>query len=284
LPLQWKNVLVDAPACQSGASQLTKSVWLLEVGRSKMERIWDKFLTDQDKAVMRAAGYGARGGYGQRPALLVIDVTYGFTGDRPEPILDSIKRWSSSCGAASWDAIPVIQRLIAAFRAKRLPVIYTAHGYRPDNWDAGGWQWKNTRMDEEGGSNQPEGYDFNGIVAELAPAPQDILIVKQKPSAFYGTNLAAYLNLLGADSVVVVGTTTSGCVRATVLDAFSNNIRSTVIEDGCFDRCEASHAINLFDMDAKYADVVSASDVHGYLASLPDNLFPHMPSGRPVQG
>lgn len=242
-----------------------------------MERIWDRFLTARDKAVMAAAGYGARGGYGKRPALLIIDVTYGFTGDRPEPLLDSIRRWASSCGAESWDAIAVIKRLADAFRAKRLPVIYTAHGYRSDNWDAGGWVWKNNRIVEE--ADRPEGFDFNGIVAEIAPAPQDIVIIKQKPSAFYGSNLLAYLNLLGADSLVVVGTTTSGCVRATVLDAFSNNIRSAVVEDGCFDRCEASHAINLFDIDAKYGDVVPSSDVFDHVSSLADDLFPNLPAG-----
>lgn len=242
-----------------------------------MERVWDKFLTERDKAVMQAAGYGSRGGHGKRPVLLIVDVTYGFTGDKPEPLLDSIKRWASSCGAESWDAIAVIKTLAAAFHAKRLPVIYTAHGYRPDNWDAGGWVWKNHRIVEE--VERPDGVDFNGIVADIAPAPQDIVIIKQKPSAFYGTNLLAYLNLLGADCIVVAGTTTSGCVRATVLDAFSNNIRCAVVEDGCFDRCEASHAINLFDIDAKYGDVVPSAELIAHVRDLPDGLFPNLPSG-----
>ncbi len=76
------------------------------------EPIWNKFLTDRDKQVFEAAGYGARSGFGRRPALLVIDVSYAFTGDRPEPIMESIKRWRNSCGAESWTAIGHIRRLL----------------------------------------------------------------------------------------------------------------------------------------------------------------------------
>ncbi len=243
-----------------------------------MERIWDKFLTDRDKAVIEAAGFGARAGYGARPALIIVDVTYGFTGDRPEPILNSIKRWSSSSGAESWDAIAVIKGVADAFRARRLPVIYSRGDVRSDNWDNGSWSWKNKRSAEAAARPEPL-LGFNEIVADIAPRPQDIVIPKQKPSAFFGTNLASYLVLLGCDSIVVAGTTTSGCVRATVIDAFSSNFRSTVIEDACFDRAQASHAISLFDMNAKYADVVPSSDVLKYVDSLTDNLFPNLPSG-----
>jgi maleamate amidohydrolase len=243
-----------------------------------MERIWDRFLTERDKAVIEAAGFGARAGYGLRPALIIVDVTYGFTGDRPEPILESIKRWSSSSGAESWDAIAVIKRVADAFRAKCLPVIYSHGQVRSDNWDNGSWSWKNKRTVEATVRAEPS-LGFNEIVADIAPRPRDIVIPKQKPSAFFGTSLAGYLVLLGCDSIVVAGTTTSGCVRATVIDAFSNNFRSIVVEDACFDRAQASHAVSLFDMHAKYADVVPSSDVLKYVDGLADNLFPNLPSG-----
>ena len=113
----------------------------------------------------------------------------------------------------------------------------------------------------------------------IAPQPQDLLCLKQKPSGFFGTNLAAYLQLLGADSVIVTGTTTSGCVRATVLDAFSLNFRVAVAEEGCFDRSQASHAINLCDMHAKYADVVPTAEVIAYVQTLGYDLFPNLPKG-----
>ena len=110
-------------------------------------------------------------------------------------------------------------------------------------------------------------------MAPLAPAPQDIVVLKQKPSGFFGTNMSSYLTLLGCDSLLVTGTTTSGCVRATVLDAFSLNYRIALAEEGCFDRSQASHAINLCDMNAKYADVVKTSEILAYLENLPVGMF-----------
>jgi len=176
------------------------------------ERIWDKFLTERDKTVFAASGYGARAGFGKRPALLVIDVNWAFCGERPEPILESIKRWRNSCGEESWVALEYIKSLIEAARGRGLPVIYTTGERRPDNWDAGSWRWKSTRADETGGAVHND-IDGNEIVAMIAPGPRDIVIKKQKPSGFFGTNLASYLTLFGCDSVIVVGTTTSGCVR-----------------------------------------------------------------------
>ena len=89
------------------------------------EPIWNQFLTERDKAVFAASGYGARGGFGKRPALLVIDVNYAFCGDKPEPILESIKRWRNSCGEESWPAVAAIRSLIDKCHEKGLPVIYT---------------------------------------------------------------------------------------------------------------------------------------------------------------
>mgnify|MGYP003340363907 CR=1 FL=1 len=118
--------------------------------------------------------------------------------------------------------------------------------------------------------------------AEIAPGPKDIVIYKQKPSGFFGTNMASYLTLLGCDSVIVTGTTTSGCVRATVLDAFSLNYRISLAEEGCFDRSQASHAINLCDMNAKYADVVKTAEVLEFFDGLQPGMF-DLPKGSPVE-
>lgn len=241
------------------------------------ERIWDKFLTERDKAVFAASGYGAQGAWGERPALLVIDVNYAFCGEKPTPILESIKKWRTSCGEDAWEAIPVIQRLITTCRERAIPVIYTTGQRRPDNWDSGSWSWKNSRRSEApkvDGSNR----DGNAIMDEIAPGPRDLVALKQKPSGFFGTPLQSWLQLLGCDSVIVTGTTTSGCVRATVLDAFSQNYRVTVVEDGCFDRAQASHAINLCDMNAKYANVLHSEEVLEYLRGVPQGLF-DLPSG-----
>jgi maleamate amidohydrolase len=248
------------------------------------EPVWNRFLTERDKAVFAAGGFGARAGFGKRPALLIIDVNWAFCGERPEPILESIKRWRTSCGEDAWVALPYIKQLIDKAHAKGLPVIYTTGEGRPDKWDRGSWGWKSSRAGETGsapahGSNAPP-IDGNEIAAPIAPAPQDIVIRKQKPSGFFGSNLASFLTLLGCDSLIVTGTTTSGCVRATVVDAFSLNYRVILAEEGCFDRSEASHAISLCDMHAKYADVVSTAEVLGYFDTLPAGLF-DLPTGAP---
>lgn len=214
-----------------------------------------------------ASGYGARQGFGERPALLVVDVSYGFCGDRPQPILESVRRWHNSCGEEAWVAIAAISRLLAAARAKRVPVIYsTAPTPRGDGFGRGRWSDKNPRHAEADAR-------AHEIVSDIAPLPYEIVIEKSKPSVFFGTMLAGYLVDLQADSLIVCGTTTSGCVRATVVDAFSHNYRVAVVEEATFDRSQASHWISLFDIDMKYADVCAADDVLAHLNSLPEGLF-----------
>lgn len=239
------------------------------------ERIWDKFLTERDKEVFKLAGYGARAGFGKRPALLIIDVNYAFCGDVREPLLQSVRRWRQSGGEAAWDALPVLQKVIGASRARQVPVIYTTGIRRSDNWDAGSWAWKNERSGEKPPKTNRDG---NEIMPQIAPEPHDLVVYKQKPSAFHGTNLISYLTLLGCDSVIVAGTATSGCVRATVVDAFSYNLRVTMVEDGCFERSEASHAMALCDMNAKYADVIDSNEVIGFLSNLQPGMY-NLPRG-----
>ena len=142
------------------------------------ERIWDKFLTERDKAVFAASGYGAHAGFGKRPALLVIDVNWAFCGERPEPILESIKRWRNSCGEESWVALEYIKSLIEAARAKGLPVIYTTGERRSDNWDAGSWRWKSTRADETGGAvhDDVDGNQIWALRDDLVPVVTDTIL------------------------------------------------------------------------------------------------------------
>ena len=250
------------------------------------DRIWDKYLSAEDKAVFAASGFGSLAEWGKRPALLIIDVNYAFCDEKPTPILESIKKWRTSCGEYAWQAMPVLEKLIDTCRGKGIPIIYTTGTQRPDKWDAGSWAWKSSRRKEEAFLAAPlltsDGLDGNEIVAEIAPGPRDIVIHKQKPSGFAGTPLVSYLQLLGCDSVIVTGTTTSGCVRATVLDAFSLNYRVTVVEDGCFDRAQANHAINLCDMHAKYANVLSSGEVIEHLNGLSQGMY-DLPSGAGME-
>lgn len=236
-----------------------------------MARIWDDVLPERDRAVYEAAGWGARGGYGERPAVLVVDINYDFVGDTREPILDSIKRYAMSCGEAGWDALPHVRRLLDEARAKHVPVFFTTSADRPGVQN-GAWGWKNPRTERDSMSQESQNIGWH-IPTEIEPLPNETVIRKHKPSAFFGTPLMAFLHPLQIDTLLVCGTTTSGCVRATVIDAFSYSFRVAVVEEGTFDRGELSHKVNLFDMNSKYADVVGIEDVVGYLRGLSDDLY-----------
>jgi len=230
------------------------------------ERVWEKYLSERDRAVYKAAGYGGRIGVGIRPALLIIDVQYSFTGDEPQPILEAVKQYRTACGEEGWKAVGHIKRLLEACRTKNIPTFYTVSERRKDYFDSGVQRHKNFRHHEKSGVAGTRGTQ---IVEEIAPIERDIIISKRKPSAFFGTPLMSYLNQLDVDTLLITGSTTSGCIRATVLDAYSYNFRTVVVEECTFDRFELSHAANLFDMDTKYADVMSIEEVLEYVNGLP---------------
>lgn len=232
--------------------------------------VWDLFLTERDRAVYATAGYGASMGFGSRPAVLVIDVNYDFVGHEPAPILESAAQWRNSCGEEGWEGVAAIATLLESARAHSLPVFYTTSEVpRPDGLGSG--LWRSSRNGEE---TVVPGYVGSDVVREIGPQERDVVIRKSKPSAFFGTGLVSLLRELDVDTLLVTGTTTSGCVRASVIDAFSYNFNVAVVEEGCFDRGQASHAINLFDMNAKYADVVSLATTLEYLDTLPREVFP----------
>ena len=229
------------------------------------EKYWERSIPAEDLALFEKAGWGQPVGIGSRPVLVVIDVNKNFCGDRRQSVSDSVERWRASCGEAAWDAMPVIRKLLDTARARSFPVIYTTGVTLPkaEGWRGGRWNDKNTRRTEE----LEDAALGQSIIEEIAPQEGELVLPKEKPSAFFGTALASHLVELGADSLIVCGTTTSGCIRSTVVDAFSLNYRVTVIADGTFDRSERVHDVNLFDMDQKYADVRTLDQV---LASLPE--------------
>mgnify|MGYP001339320795 CR=1 FL=1 len=229
-----------------------------------MTRIWDQYLDPRDARVYSGAGLGKEYGMGKKPALIIVDMVYGFTGDKPEPIEESIKQYPFSCGAESWESIKHIQRLLHVAREVKIPVYYTAMG--------GSRTCSNEKMGIKGNFwDHPamlEGEKGTHIVKEIEPIAGERVITKLKPSAFFGTPLVSYLTDEGVDTVIIVGTTTSGCIRATAVDAFSYNYNVIVPEECVFDRGITTHAINLFDMQQKYADVLSVDDVIERLRNL----------------
>lgn len=219
----------------------------------------EKFLTERDREVFTQAGYGREMELGRRPALLVIDVTYEFTGEKREPILEAIKKIRTACGEEAWDAVDNMEKLIKAARRCSIPVIYTANDRGPNG---GPFAKKNRRSGE---SYAPHIYEF---VAEIAPEPGDLVIRKIAPSIFRGTNLNYYLISQGIDTLVVTGGVTSGCVRASAVDAFSFGYRVVIAREGVYDRSQTSHAVNLFDLQAKYANLSSTGEIIKYMESL----------------
>ncbi len=232
--------------------------------------IWDDVLPELDRRVFEAAGWGRAAGLGSRPVVMVIDVNYNFVGDRPEPILESVKRWRFSCGERGWEGVRAIQHLLERVRALRLPVIYTTSPRRPDGFDLGVWNLKSHRSADD---VDVAGHKGNEIVREVAPRAGDLLIEKKKPSAFFGTPLVSYLVSLRADTVILTGTTTSGCVRATAVDAVSYNFRVGIPEECVWDRGELTHKVNLFDLHQKYCDVMTLEEILSYLDGLEPGLF-----------
>ena len=222
---------------------------------------WAGVITEDDERRYAAAGFGNPVGMGEHPALLIIDVQYRTVGNSPKPFFESLEDYRTSCGDVGWAAVDRIAELLAVFRENGLPVLYP-HVAPKQAYDAGRLGAKVPAI--MGVSAQ--GYEF---VEAIAPQDGDILVPKNHPSAFCGTPLVSYLIDRHVDTLVVTGCTTSGCVRSTVVDAFSLNFRAVVPADAVYDRSQAVHQVNLFDMAQKYADVTTAADLGAQLRRLP---------------
>ena len=215
------------------------------------------YLSPRDLEVFRTGGFGKPMELGTNPALLVVDVTYEFTGEVNEPILDSVKKIRTACGEGAWKSVDTIVRVIEKCRKFQITVIYT----KPEN------RLTTLKIFDKKTSRANEIYDerLSQIVEEVKPLPDDQVFEKVPPSGFIGTNLLAYLISRKIDTLLVTGGTTSGCVRASVVDAFSYGFKVSVVEEGVFDRGEMSHFISLFDMQAKYCNLMSEKETLEYL-------------------
>lgn len=201
---------------------------------------------------MKHEGFHGRAGFGRRPALIVIDVNNGFT-DPDSPL---------SCDLE--DVVQAIRRLLDEARRAGVPVVYTTVSYtQGDRKTAAAFIDKvPALLTLEAGSPWVE------IDPRIAPLPDEPVLNKLFASAFYGTALASFLAASGCDSLIVTGASTSGCVRATVVDALQHGYRPVVPREAVGDRNPAAHEANLYDIDAKYGDVVSLEEVLEHLEEL----------------
>ncbi len=200
----------------------------------------------------RIEGFHGRAGFGRRPALIVVDVNVGFTDPRSPLVCDL-------------DAVvAAIAQLVEEARAATLPVVFTTVSY-----DEGAKRAAAAFIEKvpalltlEAGSRWVE------IDPRIAPRPGEPVLNKLFASAFFGTALSSFLAAERCDSLIVTGASTSGCVRATVVDALQHGYRTVVPREAVGDRNPAAHDANLYDMDAKYADVVSLDETLTHLAAL----------------
>jgi maleamate amidohydrolase len=213
---------------------------------AERQHTWEDVIDDEIRAV--TANYAGRMGLKGRPALLCIDNYNAVFGDKPEPLLEAMKRFPSSCGLAAWDALEPTQKLMAAARAAGLPVFHTTGDLaNRANIDA-------SATKRAVGGNDPV---WNAQHFEsLAPRDGELLIRKTRASAFHGTALNDYLVQLGVDTLIICGNSTSGCVRASVNEAYMHGYSVGIVEDCVFDRNWLSHKVNLYDMNTKYGDVI----------------------------
>ncbi len=200
-------------------------------------------MTDLDDDYAKA-GFDGRLAFGRSPALLVVDVVKAYV----EP--------TSALYAGVEDALASNIRLIAACRAAGVPVVFTRVVYGANGLDGGLFYRKVPAL-----KAYLPGSPLGEFCDSVEPAPNDVVVTKQYASAFFGTSLAATLNGMRVDTVIIGGFSTSGCVRATALDALQNGFIPYVVREACGDRDPRPHEANLFDLQAKYAEVVSEAEI-----------------------
>lgn len=205
----------------------------------------------EDLAANYARAYNTRVGFGKRPALILIDFCQGYF----DPACDLY--------AGVEDALESALRLRAVARAAGVPVVLTNVVYQGGGIDGGRFFEKAAPL-----KSFLKGSAMAAWPARLTPHDDELVVSKQYPSAFFATSLASTLTALGVDSVLLTGLTTSGCVRASCVDAMSHGFRTAVIAEACGDRYPAPHESNLFDMNAKYADVVGEAEALAFLDDL----------------
>jgi maleamate amidohydrolase len=243
-------------------------------------------LTEQDKAHLAASAPTRRRGFGRKAAVLSVDNYRKALGDTPEPLLDAIATWPASTGTAGWEAADRIAELLAAARTAGISVVHLT-GLPEEESGIPAWAATLGGRHIAGGTTPDQAdrhrrrFDF---IEQAAPLPGEAVLKKTAPSGFFGTPLLAHLIAEGIDTLIVCGESVSGCVRATVTDGCANRLHMVVVEECVYDRHEASCAINLFDIDQKYGDVISLAEAVEWITAHPEPDVVAARNGTPVAG
>lgn len=231
-----------------------------------MTRIWESALTEIDKIVIKKGGYGQCRGLGKKPILIIIDAQHNYIG-ADVPIEDQLDKWPSGGGDIAWKGIRKIEQLKALADSQGIPVLYTRNVQKKTiQFDSFSTKAKRDQ------TKYLDGNPASEIVECLKPTDRDIVVDKSYASAFFGTPFISYLVKLKIDTLIIVGGSTSGCVRATAVDAVTYNFNVAIVEDAVFDRIELSHKAALLDLWMKYCDVVPSTYIESYMKSVAKEL------------
>ena len=221
---------------------------------------WQTFFPEEERKIYEKAGYIGRQPFGRNPALLIIDVILGFTGTKPMEIMEAIEEFPTSCGKVAWEALPKIRELLHACREAEIPVVYST----------GDSEFKAAIGNAT--KRAVDSSDYKSLATEfpemIKPIDGEFIVRKARASAFFGTHLITYLLRKGVDCLLVTGTSTCGCVRGTVLDGYSYGFPVFLVEECVFDRSRTSHLVNLFEMNSKYATVISLAEAMNCVQGL----------------
>lgn len=224
---------------------------------------WEEYLTAEDRAVLERGKWAQRAGYGQRPALILIDCQYYMTGIRGAP--DNAQKYPLACGEVAFKATDQMKRLLIASRAAEIPIFFTRFVADPINDNVGMFHRKMSINIGNGENLYFKGTHGAEIVDDLKPLATELVLDKNKKSAFFGTPLLSLLIDRRVDTCIVVGGSTSNCVRATVVDSEQYNFFTIIPEEAVYDRVQITHRINLFDMNRLYGDVIPVAEVLAYI-------------------
>ncbi len=213
---------------------------------------WEDVIPVSEREIYDKAGFGKSARWDGRPALVIVDALWSFIGHKAVDVLTAIEEYPTACGKSGWDGLEKIAVALDSFRSASLPVVHVcADGSLRDIYGA------TARTRDPVSLDDPEAFEIPGMIAPLSGEP---IVKKTKASGFFRTPLDILLRRANVDTVLLAGCTTSGCIRATAVDAHSLGFETILLEDAVWDRSSFSHAVSLFELSMKYASVATVDD------------------------